>query len=56
MASRKIYIVRSGTLHPMTLEYWLTPSYYTSKKAALANVDNILKINIIGSIYRNSKL
>ena len=45
MSRRKVYIVKSGSLHPTTQEYWLTPTYYTSKKVALLEKDQILEIN-----------
>lgn len=51
MARRKVYIVKSGTLHPTTREYWLTPTYFTSKKVALAEADQILDINKAEDIH-----
>jgi len=45
MASKKVYIVKSGTLHKTINEYWLTPSYHTSKKGALASAQQTLEIN-----------
>ena len=45
MARRKIYIVESGSLHKTLNQYWLTPSYHTSKKGALASAKNTLEVN-----------
>lgn len=45
MARRKIYIVKSGSLHPTTRTYWLSPSYYSSKEGALYCANQILDIN-----------
>lgn len=45
MTRKKIYIVKSGSLHPTLNTYWLTPSYYTSKAGALHCANQILKVN-----------
>jgi hypothetical protein len=45
MARRKVYIVKSGSLHKTTLEYWLTPSYHSSKKGAMHSANQTLEIN-----------
>jgi len=45
MARKKVYIVKSGSLHKTERRYWLTPSYFTSKKGALARAKNILEVN-----------
>lgn len=45
MARKKVYIVKSGSLHPTTREYWLTPSYHTSKKGALESARQTLECN-----------
>jgi len=45
MSRRKVYIVKSGSLHTTERRYWLTPAYYTSKKDALHCANQILEIN-----------
>ena len=45
MSRRKVYIVKSGTLHKTEQRYWLSPTYHTSKKGALAYAELILKVN-----------
>lgn len=45
MSRKKVYIVETGTLNRLTNQYWLTPIYFSSKKAALAEAKQILEIN-----------
>jgi hypothetical protein len=45
MARRKIYIVKSGSLHKTENRFWLTPSYHTSREGALHCAKQILDIN-----------
>lgn len=45
MARKKVYIVESGCLNKSTNSFWLTPTYFTSKKVAMTEAEQILKIN-----------
>ncbi len=54
MARRKIYIVKSGSLHRTENKYWLTPSYYSSKEGALHCAKQILDINRATDIVEKS--
>jgi len=58
MARRKIYIVKSGSLHRTENKYWLTPSYHSSKEGALHCAKQILDINRATDIveYRDTSL
>jgi|VirMetMinimDraft_7_1064189.scaffolds.fasta_scaffold17497_7 hypothetical protein len=45
MARKKVYIVKSGSLHKTTQQFWLTPTYFSSKKVALLEAKQVLDIN-----------
>lgn len=55
MARRKVYVVKSGSLHPTKGEYWFTRYYFSSKKSALKETKQILEINRAKDIVRDDR-
>jgi hypothetical protein len=47
---RYVYVLKSGTLHPTTKTYWLTPRYYSSRKLAEREFKQVLEVNQAESI------